>query len=132
MSRAVLMEHTVDPAKEHLDRVKDYVKDIEPLAAEVLLAVYLRPEKTKSGLFLSDTSREEDRYQGKVGLVLKLGPIAFKDDATHSFGDRTPKIGDWVLINVGDTWAFDLGRQRCRFAEDVNIKAIINRPDIVW
>ena len=48
---------------------------------QVLLGVYERPQKTKSGIFISDQTRNEDRHQGKAGLVLLKGPTAFISDA---------------------------------------------------
>jgi hypothetical protein len=51
-------------------------------ANNVLVAVYKRPEKTKSGIILTDQNRDEDNYQSKVGLVLKVGPTAFAYDPT--------------------------------------------------
>jgi len=38
--------------------------------SKVLVALYVRPAKTKGGIWLSDKTVEEDRYQGTVGLVI--------------------------------------------------------------
>ncbi len=133
MASALAMVHPVDPKHEIFREVASYLADVTPLGAEVLLAVYIRPEKTKGGILLPGNQgpRKEDSYQGKVGLVLALGEMAFTDDATHKWPTK-PKVGDWVAINVGDTWAFELGPRRCRVVEDVDVKLILQRPDIVW
>lgn len=130
-NKAILMTHTVDPKQEITDRVGDLADDLTIMGAQLLVAVYVRPEKTRSGIILSSDTRNEDKWQGKVGLVLKCGPLAFEEDATHKFGDRVPVPGDWIVMNVGDTFAFELGEQRCRVIEDVNVKMITKRPDIV-
>jgi len=132
--QALKMVHTVDPAEEIRAEVQSYIEEIEVLGSQVLVAAYIRPEKTVGGIILPDTpnsARAEDEFQGKVGLVLKSGPIAFKDDDTHKFGDRIPQPGDWVLYRVGDTFPLKIGKRHCRFVEDVSIKAILKRPDSV-
>ncbi len=131
--RAVQMVHDVDPKREIWDRVKGKIEDIRPLATEVVCAIYVRPEKTKSGLYLAQTvgMAKEDQYQGKVGLVLKMGPLAFTEDADHKWGGVTPKVGDWVVYRVGDTFQFSIGDQMCRSADESCVKMIVPQPDIV-
>lgn len=131
MARALLMDHKVDPKQELLREVEPFLDDIDVLGAYLLVAIYKRPEKTASGIYMPGKARAEDEFQGKVGLVLKAGPTAFMEDETHHFTEA-PVVGDWVLFNVGDTFGFELGERRCRFVEDVNVKAILKRPDIVW
>ena len=60
------MEHDTDPA-EMIRKEMGNISDIEIFHNQVLVAIYIRPEKTKSGLYLSAQTREEDKYQGKVG-----------------------------------------------------------------
>lgn len=134
MTAAIAMLHEVDPKQEILAEVKPYLADVEPLGTDVLLAMYIRPEKTKSGLYLPENkgARHEDQYQGKVGLVLKMGPAAFREDDSHVWGGRVPQVGDWIAVNVGDTWSCELGKRRCRIVEDVHCKLIVQRPDIIY
>ena len=126
------MLHTLDPAESLLDELDGRQDAIKPLGSGVLVAVYVRPNKTKGGILLTDKSQDEDKFQGKVGLVLKLGPIAFVDDDTHRFGEDIPQPGDWVVYNVGETFAFNMGDVRCRIVEDVAVRAITSRPDMVY
>lgn len=128
---ALKMIHAVEPKQEILDEIGALIGDVEPLGAQVLVAAYVRPEKTAGGIILADNTRGEDNYQGKVGLVLKLGPLAFADDAQHQWGARKPVVGDWVIFRVGDTFPTILGKRQCRFVEDVSVKAILARPDSV-
>jgi len=132
MAHALAMVHFKDPKKEILDDIGAQISTVQVLGARVLVGVYVRPTKTAAGIILTDKSADEDKYQGKVGLVLKLGPIAFQDDATHRFGDIKPKVGDWVVFNVGDTFGMEVGKRRCRSVEDVDIHMIIERPDGLW
>jgi co-chaperonin GroES (HSP10) len=132
VAHAIEMVHDEHPRDTIWAEVRPHLDDVRVLGARVLVAVYVRPEKTKSGLFLTSKSVEEDKYQGKVGMVLALGPIAFQDDASHRFGSVTPQVGDWVVYNVGDTFAMEIGERRCRAVEDVDIAMIIQHPDGVW
>jgi co-chaperonin GroES (HSP10) len=129
--KALAMIHDVDPRRAIMEAAEPYLDGFEPLGAQVLVAIYQRPQRTASGLYLSDGVRTEDLWQGKCGLVLKMGPLAFVEDETHRFGDRVPKPGDWVVYRVGDSWPFLIEKTNCRFVEDVAIKAIVNRPDVV-
>lgn len=127
--------HDGDP-KEELMKLVGFVADlVEIPSSKILVAIYYRPEKTKGGI-IDITVTAGDSYQGKIGLVLKMGPLAFQDDATHAWGDVRPRVGDWVQFRVGDTAPFRLGRDEraphLRYVEDVNILAIWKRPDMVW
>ena len=77
------MQHDVDPVKQMLDEIGD-LSNIEVFNNQVLLGIYIRPVKTRGGIMLTDNYRDEDKWQGKVGLVLKKGPTAFMD-----------KTGEW-------------------------------------
>ena len=78
------MSHEQDPKLKLLEELGDISK-VELFHTQVHLAVYLRPEKTKSGLILTKDHLDEDRYQSKVGLLVKRGPLAFKDDSVAKF-----------------------------------------------
>lgn len=132
MVSALKMVHTVDPKTVIFDATKNFADKVLVLGARVLVATYIRPEKTTGGIILTDKSRGEDVWQGKVGLVLALGPLAFQNDEEHRWGEIKPQVGDWVLTNIGDTRRLQLGPSSCRFVEDVHVQAIITDPDTVW
>lgn len=129
--RALEVVHDQDPKFAILGTAMPLIESWKPMGAQVLVAIYRRPEKTKSGLILSSKTLDEDLYQGKVGLVLKTGPLAFVEDEHHKFGGTIPQPGDWVLYRIGDTFPFMIGEDYYRFVEDVAIRAIIDRPDVV-
>lgn len=130
---AVRMAHMVEPKKEIMTRVKGLVGCYQCIGADVLCAIYIRPEQTKGGLFLPGNQgiKKEDEFQGKVGLVLAMGPLAFTEDADHKWGGVIPKIGDWVVWRVGDTLPLSLGDQKCRVVDEGCIRGIVTDPDIV-
>lgn len=128
---ASLMVHSEDPAEELRAKIGDISK-VDILHNQILVAVYVRPEKTKTGIFLADQTRNEDRYQGKAGLVLKKGPLAFVDDDTNKFHGQNVEIGDWVFYRVSDGFPLILNGTLCRLLEEVHVKGKIPSPDVVF
>lgn len=126
------MDHGgIDPAEELIAKI-GYIDDIEVPLNKVLLGIYLRPEKTKSGIILTDETRGEDVFQGKACLVLKKGPIAFVDDDKFSFHGYNPEVRQWVVIRPSDGLKMDINQVRCVLITDTQIQMIIPSPDVVW
>lgn len=131
--KALKMQHADDPAQEITTRTHDLLDQIQLVNPyEVLVGIYQRPNKTASGIMLPDKYRDEDIYQGKVGLVLKLGELAFKPDEKHQWPSRVPKVGDWIAFRVTDSWQLILGGQQCRVVEDRFFRLIVDDPDLVY
>ena len=97
----------------------------------MLCAVYERPEKTKSGIVLADVTREEDQFQGKVCLVVKLGPDAFVDSGSWEFRMKA-QVGDWIWFRTSDSFALKINGKLCRVIDDDKIKGTLPDPDMVF
>lgn len=78
---------------------------------QVLCAVYVRPNETQSGVCVPTSAQEEDIWQGKALLVLKIGPSAFSGQdsylkATFPAGEDgnpiVPQVGDWLFAKPND------------------------------
>jgi co-chaperonin GroES (HSP10) len=128
-----------DPRGALLNAIGDSLDGINVFHNNVLIATYVRPEKTKSGIILGgDKTRAEDRFQSKCGLVIQVGPIAFKDDAVNKFGGKTVDAGDWVLFRTSDAFEFfavdDNGRDgvSVRLIADTNIMGTTDDPEKVF
>jgi len=135
---SALMEHVEDPREAILKKVGD-VSGVEVFGNDILVATYIRPNKTKSGIWLSDQMAGEDLYQGKVFLVLKLGPTAYLDESGEKFRDI--KEGDWIVARSSDGWQVTLNSTEsvtsrdavpCRIISDLNIRCRISHPDIIF
>jgi len=124
------MYHEVDPKHEIMDKFGD-LADIDVFHNLILVATYLRPEKTKGGLILTDKTRKEDEYQGKVGLVIKKGPMAFVDDDRIQFNGQNVEVGDWVTYRFSDGLPLEIDGVHCRLIEDSHVKLRVSSPDIV-
>jgi co-chaperonin GroES (HSP10) len=125
------MLHTVDPVREILKKIGDLSK-FEVMHNDVLIGIYERPEKTQGGILLTDKTRQEDEYQGKAGLVLKKGPLAFVSDENYDFKGQDVKPGDWVAIWISDGRKIKINDQLCRMVEDRYIRLKIPAPDQVY
>jgi co-chaperonin GroES (HSP10) len=134
MPSVIRMQHDKDPREEILERTKTYIENIHLTGAQVLLGIYRRPTKTAGGIELPDSYRDEDIYQGKAGLILKIGPVPIDKDDDDFFGGRFPKVGDWVVYRPSDGFPMDFGdKQKCRILQDRRqIKMIVNEPDLIF
>jgi len=117
--------------QEILDRLGD-ISQVEIAQNECLIATYMRPEKTAGGIVLPHQNLKEDQYQGKVGLVVKIGSAcrfvrtspptiiepAVIDPHGHVLKAAVTVPGitygleinlyDWVVVRTSDTWPLEL------------------------
>lgn len=136
MVRAIAMRHDKDPGEVIAEQVAPYIHGLEVAAYHVLVGVYVRPNVTAGGIHLTDTHgpRVEDVWQGKVGLILKIGPHCFEAGEAKRFA-KVPQVGHWAVFNVGDTFAFQLGHgegTRCRMVFQEDIKLLTENPDYIY
>ncbi len=130
----MLMEGNETAKEDTLARIGD-ISDFQVFHTWVLVALYVRPDTTASGIILPDSVREEDRYQGKVGLVIKTGGDAFNDPAGNwTWGGSPPKLGDWVWFRASDGLALSINAKEglCRVLKDSSIMGTLPRPDMIW
>jgi co-chaperonin GroES (HSP10) len=122
---SLIMQHTVDPKKEIWDAIGD-ISEFEVFGNEVLVAIYIRPQKTSSGIFLTDNYRDEDKWQGKMGLVLKKGATSLVDPT-----DKV-EVNDWVLFRPSDGWGLTVNGVMCRLLDDRIIRGRHPKPDAIY
>jgi co-chaperonin GroES (HSP10) len=127
----MVMEHEQDPKNEILQKIGN-LDNFEIFNNDILVAVYIRPEKTKSGIYLTGQTRSEDRFQSKVGLILKKGPLAFVDDNKTWFSDAKFEVNDWIVFRPSDGWNITVNDVLCRILSDTSIRGRVSHPDLVW
>lgn len=125
------MDHSEDPRKKILEEVET-LDGIEIYNNQVLIAVYIRPTKTKTGIILTDKYVGEDLYQSKVGLVLMKGPSAFVEEEERWFKNVEVNEGDWVVFRPSDGWSINVNGVDCRIMDDIHIRGKVSQPDKVW
>lgn len=127
----MIMEHAKDPKEELLSQLGN-LDDFKVFNNQALVAVYIRPTKTKSGIYLSDKTVDEDRYQGKVGLLVKCGSTAFQDDSGQWFNGENISLHDWLVYRPSDGWSITINGVLCRMLSDTQVKMRIPTPDAAW
>lgn len=105
---------------------------VSVMSNRVLVAIYIAPEKV-NGVFRATQTIKEDVYQGVIGLVIKKGASAFKDEPETKtyFNGQDVNIGDWVVFRPGDGKRLQLRGVDCRMIEDVLIDMVVEDPEIV-
>lgn len=131
-SRVVdLISNSKDPKKDILKIVGD-ISGVNVKWNMILVATYIRPSKTAGGIIRPEMNVAEDEWQGKVGLVLKLGPMAYQDDEETQFNGESVSVGEWAVYKVGDAWSVNINGYPCRIIRDSSIKMTVSDPGIVF
>jgi hypothetical protein len=127
------MQHDRDPADVVREAIGDF-SGLELYDYQILIGSYIRPERTEAGLIQTDTSLDEDKWQGKVGLILDIGPKA--QEALEIAADRfphkrIPKIGDWVFFKTHDGFLLTVNGHECRVLEEKHLRGRVAHPDMI-
>lgn len=131
----------LDDEQETRDYVSGALGDTEDIEVQynwVLVVKHLRRVVAR-GILAAPVTETEDRWQGKVGMVLKKGPAAFQDEGPNKFYGFNPEVGDWVIFRNSDGWDVELGHRAdriaylsCRFIQDAHIVGRTKYPGRVY
>ncbi len=139
-------EMPAQPAKAEFDPVVERDKIMRRLpdiaqckifGPRILVAKFIRDRLSASIAIAKDTATE-DKWQGKHGLVLAIGHLAFQSDSVNNFGPDTVKVGDWVMFQYGDGQDYDYRPPGthdlipCKVLKDVEIAGLVPRPDMFF
>ena len=120
-----------DPKQALMEAVGD-LSNFDIFHNQILVVTYVRPEKTAGGIIRPGVNVQEDEYQGKVGLVVKVGPTAFLDTEDENFQGQNVEVGDWVVFRVGDGWQLTIRDTACRILSDRTIRMRIKDPGDIY
>jgi hypothetical protein len=125
-----------DPKQAILDALGK-VAGIQIFHNLVLAATYIEPEMTPGGIIKPDTTLMENRFQGKIFLVVACGPMAFVDAGPLcQFGGDKVQPGEWVIARPSDGWELYKVENNsgvcCRIFEDGMIKGRVSDPELLW
>lgn len=133
----VTVEHERDPKQVLLDRIGPLDPGLVQFS-RIVVAIYQPPmvEKTKGGILLTQSMTDDDveeyLWQGKVGLIVALGPQAYEDDDTVKFHGTKNKVGDWVWFRPSDGMGCEINEVFCRVLREADIIGTISNPDAIW
>ena len=137
MARVAMLEklsEAEDQKSALIEAVGD-LKNIQILGTKLLVAIYIEPDfKVLPGgqkLYSTPGQKKESIWQGTVGVVLKKGENAFKDDATNSFNGQTVNVHEWVVFRPGDARRVQIRGVDCRLIEDTLIDLVIDDPELI-
>ena len=103
---------------------------------DVIVVKWIRKKLTPN-LLASAKTQQEDEWQGKIGLVLKVGSHAFQDEGDIKFHGFRVNPGDWVQFRNSDGDDFGLipvgtmNQYHCRRLWHGHVTARIPHPDMV-
>ena len=102
-----------------------------PSGWRLLVLPYKGKGITDGGIHLLDSTVDKENLATSVCYVLKVGPLAYKDD-TKFDGTSWCKEGDWVLIGkyAGARFALEDDHEVRIINDDEVIGTIINPDDI--
>lgn len=127
-----------DPKKIILERLGDELEKFPDIYGQrVLVATAPSPATLgRSGLLIAtDKHKDEGRWQGKVGLVLKLGTTAFECDPrypSYEWKGPKPKVGDWVYYRTSHASERGIGGISCRMVFDAEIEGTVLDPEAIF
>ena len=131
-------EYARDPKGFLLDRCSVWLPTCEVMQNIVLCATYYLPDfevlPNGTKFYRTDRGHDEAVWQGKIGLVLAKGPLAFVDEpGLHIyFRGQNVEPGDWVQWNIHDARQETIDRVSCRYLKDTQIIMKWSDPRIVY
>lgn len=106
--------------------------DVDVFKALVLVATFQRDKLGKgSKLLAATTTKKEDVYQGRVGLVVKIGPLAFVDNKDVQFAGKRVDPGDFCFYTPADGKRISVNGVECRLMEDIHIDGRVTDPYVL-
>jgi hypothetical protein len=125
------ISQATDKVQGIIDAVGD-LSEIDVLTDLVLIGTFIRDEKRASGLILPQDTLKEDEFQGKVGLVLKKGPLAYGDWEDDDERGSNAKLHSWVVFAIKDTWPLQLNGVACRVVPYDKLRMRVRDPKVVF
>lgn len=127
--------HDADP-KAHVIELVGSLEGYRLSGYQVLVAKYVRPDVAMRGpngtpLLRHGNQQKEDEWQGKVGLIIAMGPLAYQEYGEAWPDGRHPKVGDWVGFRQMEGVARSINGHMCKIFEDKQIREILPHPDFI-
>ena len=99
----------------------------EPVGFRILIAIPEKEEKTEGGVLLPEDTRKREVAASMVGMVLKMGPDAYKDVERFPSGPWC-KEGDFILMRSYSGTRINVHGQEFRVINDDSVEAVVEDP----
>jgi|SRR5882672_1520911 len=130
-SKIEMISQAADPKKAILAAIGD-LAGMDVFSDLVLVGTYIRPEKTAGGIIRPKEVVQEDEFQGKTGIVLKSGPLAYGGWEEPAERGEMAKPGTWVVYAIKDGWPVQINGVACRFIPYEKLRARVTDPKMVF
>jgi len=99
----------------------------EPSGYRILVVMPDLEEKTEGGVYMPQDHVAAESTASIIGLVLKLGPDAYKDDAKFPTGPWCEQ-GEFVIFRSYSGTRFKLAGKEFRLINDDSVEAVVDDP----
>ena len=131
-SREALQEkYNQEPKKPEKDLTSETAKLPKPTGWRLLVLPFKMKEKTKGGILITDDVIERSQVASTCGLVLEVGPDAYRDKERFPEGPWCKK-GTWVIFAryAGSRMKIDGGE--VRLLNDDEVLATVENPEDIF
>lgn len=109
------------------EKLREELKLPEPVGYKVLIAMPTAKDTTKGGVFIPDDLKQRETVASIIGLVVGLGPAAYKDKEKFPDGPYCKK-GDFVVFRSYSGTRFRVGDTEFRLINDDTVEAVVEDP----
>ena len=131
-SREALQEkYDKEPKKVEKDLTLESAKLPKPTGWRILVLPFKMKDKTKGGILITDDVIERSQVASTCGLVLEVGPDAYRDKERYPEGPWCKK-GTWVVFAryAGSRIKIDGGE--VRLLNDDEVLATVENPEDIF
>ena len=100
----------------------------KPTGWRIVILPYRGTNKSKGGIVLADQTIERQQLTTTCGYVLKVGPLAYADEAKFPQGPWC-KEGDWIIFGRYAGARMNIDGGEIRILNDDEILAVIADPE---
>lgn len=101
-----------------------------PTGWRILILPYRGKGKTEGGILLADKTLEQQQVSTQVGYVLKVGPLAYRDEEKFPTGPWCQEK-EWVMFARYSGSRFNIDGGEVRILNDDEVLARISSPEDV-
>lgn len=110
---------------------EEFAKQIpHPTGYKILISIPEFEAKTAGGIVLPDEFRSKEETATMVGLVLKLGPDAYRDQKRFPGGPYC-KEGHYVIFRAYSGTRLSINDKEYRLINDDSVEAVVEDPTAI-
>lgn len=110
--------------------MSDLDKIIDVKGYKLLIAMPAHKDKSEGGILYADEYKAKESTAAIYGMVLSMGPEAYKDKEKFPEGPRCA-VGDWVMFASFTGRRFKIRGQELRLLNDDSVDAVISDPRLI-